>query len=54
MKSPATPQSPESKKSDRIYNIGYASGQRDLFIPMLVCGIICIAGGYILALAIHG
>lgn len=54
MRSSTTPQTPESKKSDHIYNLGYASGQHDLFIPMLMYGILCGAGGYIIALAIHG
>jgi len=44
-------QSKESIELDHIYNMGYKYGQHDLFIPMLVYGILCGAGGYIVALA---
>lgn len=47
-------QSPESIAVDHIYYMGYKYGQHALFIPMLVYGLLCGAGGFIIALAIHG
>ena len=44
-------QSKESIELDHVYNMGYKCGQHELFIPMLVYGILGGAGGYIIALA---
>lgn len=43
-------QSERRSELDQAYTDGYKCGQHDFFIPMLVCGLVCGAVGYILAL----
>lgn len=38
--------------STAVYDTGYNQGQKDLFIPMAVVGIVCGVLGYIIALMV--